>query len=180
MKKFAGVALAGRGAAGNADSVSTQWQCACMRTPTPVMILLYCFWFECFNCIRRITMRNKTMAVGVVGIVVGVLLSTAVVLAGNLNPSAGPTVPDSADVHAGADLYPPLRWRRRHEDDDVHRAEQRAGQHDAYAGRDMRWLCLPGFPRPGRPHSTPPVTTATWRKAWPGRTRVLSPAQRGS
>ena len=34
-------------------------------------------------------MRNKMLAIGVVGLVIGVLLSTAVVLAGNLNPSAG-------------------------------------------------------------------------------------------
>jgi hypothetical protein len=36
-------------------------------------------------------MRSKTFGIGVLGIVIGVLLSTAVVLAGSLNPAAGPT-----------------------------------------------------------------------------------------
>jgi len=40
-------------------------------------------------------MRNKTWAIGVAGIVIGILLSTAVVLAGNLNPVAGPGDPGS-------------------------------------------------------------------------------------
>ena len=35
-------------------------------------------------------MRNKTLLIGVTGIVIGVLLSTAVVFAGNLDPAAGP------------------------------------------------------------------------------------------
>ncbi len=35
-------------------------------------------------------MRNKKLLFGVIGIVMGVLLSTAVVLAGSLNPSVGP------------------------------------------------------------------------------------------
>jgi hypothetical protein len=35
-------------------------------------------------------MRGKTLLIGMVGIVIGVLLSTAVVLAGSLNPTAGP------------------------------------------------------------------------------------------
>ena len=35
-------------------------------------------------------MRNKTLLIGVIGIVIGVLLSTAVVFAGNLDPAAGP------------------------------------------------------------------------------------------
>ncbi len=35
-------------------------------------------------------MRNKMLLIGVIGIVMGVLLSTAVALAGSLNPSAGP------------------------------------------------------------------------------------------
>ena len=41
-------------------------------------------------------MRNKTLMIGVIGgIVIGVLLSTAVVFAGSLNPSTGPTGADS-------------------------------------------------------------------------------------
>ncbi len=40
-------------------------------------------------------MRGKTLLVGVVGVVVGVLLSAAVVFAGSLNPSAGPGDPSS-------------------------------------------------------------------------------------
>ncbi len=41
-------------------------------------------------------MRNKTLAIGVVGIVIGLLLlSTAVVLAGSLDPSVGPADPGS-------------------------------------------------------------------------------------
>jgi hypothetical protein len=35
-------------------------------------------------------MRGKTLLIGVVGIVIGVLLSTAVVFAGSLNPGSGP------------------------------------------------------------------------------------------
>jgi hypothetical protein len=35
-------------------------------------------------------MRGKTLLIGLVGIVIGVLLSTAVVFAGSLNPTAGP------------------------------------------------------------------------------------------
>jgi hypothetical protein len=35
-------------------------------------------------------MRGKTLLIGLVGIVIGVLLSTAVVFAGSLNPSSGP------------------------------------------------------------------------------------------
>ena len=35
-------------------------------------------------------MRNKMLLIGLIGIVIGVLLSTAVVLAGSLNPSVGP------------------------------------------------------------------------------------------
>lgn len=35
-------------------------------------------------------MRSKTLLIGVIGIVIGVLLSTAVVFAGNLNPGSGP------------------------------------------------------------------------------------------
>ena len=35
-------------------------------------------------------MRSKTLLIGVMGIVIGVLLSTAVVFAGSLNPAAGP------------------------------------------------------------------------------------------
>ena len=40
-------------------------------------------------------MRSKTLLVGVIGVVLGVLLSTAVVLAGSLNPTVGPTGPGS-------------------------------------------------------------------------------------
>ncbi len=40
-------------------------------------------------------MRGKTLLIGVVGIVIGVLLSTAVVFAGSLNPTAGPGDPGS-------------------------------------------------------------------------------------
>jgi hypothetical protein len=40
-------------------------------------------------------MRGKTMLVSVIGVVIGVLLSTAVVLAGSLNPIVGPTGADS-------------------------------------------------------------------------------------
>lgn len=41
-------------------------------------------------------MRNKTMLIGVIGVVIGVLLSTAVVLAGSLlDPTAGPGAPGS-------------------------------------------------------------------------------------
>ena len=43
------------------------------------------------SALRRYTMRNKFMVIGLIGIVIGVLLSTAVVLAGSLNPSVGPT-----------------------------------------------------------------------------------------
>ena len=44
-------------------------------------------------------MRNKTLLIGVIGgIVIGVLLSTAVVFAGNLNPGVGPT-------GAGSQMY---------------------------------------------------------------------------
>ena len=43
-------------------------------------------------------MRSKTLLVGVIGVVIGVLLSTAVVLAGSLNPSVGPAEP-------GAQMY---------------------------------------------------------------------------
>jgi hypothetical protein len=41
------------------------------------------------------SMRNKTLLTGVVGITIGVLLSTAVVFAGSLNPTAGPADPSS-------------------------------------------------------------------------------------
>ena len=40
-------------------------------------------------------MRSKTLLIGLIGIVIGVLLSTAVVFAGNLNPGVGPTDPGS-------------------------------------------------------------------------------------
>ncbi len=40
-------------------------------------------------------MANKTMIIGVVGILLGVLLSTTVALAGNLNPNKGPNNPNS-------------------------------------------------------------------------------------
>ncbi len=40
-------------------------------------------------------MSRKTLATGVAGIVIGVLLTTTVVLAGNLNPGAGPNDPGS-------------------------------------------------------------------------------------
>ncbi len=40
-------------------------------------------------------MRGKTLLIGLVGIVIGVLLSTVVVFAGSLNPSAGPADPSS-------------------------------------------------------------------------------------
>lgn len=43
-------------------------------------------------------MRNKTLLIGVIGIVIGVLLSTAVVFAGNLDPAAGPADPSSQMV----------------------------------------------------------------------------------
>lgn len=36
-------------------------------------------------------MRSKTLLIGVMGIVIGVMLSAAVVFAGNLNPGSGPT-----------------------------------------------------------------------------------------
>ena len=36
-------------------------------------------------------MHSKTLGIGVIGVVIGVLLSTAVVLAGSLNPSVGST-----------------------------------------------------------------------------------------
>lgn len=40
-------------------------------------------------------MRTKTLLIGGIGIVIGVLLSTAVVFAGNLNPGVGPGAPGS-------------------------------------------------------------------------------------
>jgi hypothetical protein len=40
-------------------------------------------------------MRGKTLLIGLVGIVIGVLLSTAVVFAGSLNPTGEPTDPNS-------------------------------------------------------------------------------------
>ena len=40
-------------------------------------------------------MRSKTLLIGAAGVVIGVLLSAAVVFAGNLNPPAGPTDPTS-------------------------------------------------------------------------------------
>jgi hypothetical protein len=40
-------------------------------------------------------MRSKPLAIGVIGVVIGVLLSTAVVLAGNPSPPAGPGEPGS-------------------------------------------------------------------------------------
>jgi hypothetical protein len=40
-------------------------------------------------------MRRKTLLAGAVGVLIGVLFSTAVVLAGSLNPSAGPADPGS-------------------------------------------------------------------------------------
>ena len=43
-------------------------------------------------------MRNKMLLIGLIGIVIGVLLSTAVVFAGNLNPGVGPT-------GAGSQMY---------------------------------------------------------------------------
>ena len=43
-------------------------------------------------------MRSKTLLIGLIGIVIGVLLSTAVVFAGNLNPGAGPS-------GAGSQMY---------------------------------------------------------------------------
>ena len=44
-------------------------------------------------------MRSKTLLVGVIGVVIGVLLSAAgIVVAGSLNPSAGPT-------EAGSQMY---------------------------------------------------------------------------
>ena len=41
-------------------------------------------------------MRGKTLLIGVVGMVIGVLLSTAVVFAGSLNPGSGPGVAGSS------------------------------------------------------------------------------------
>ena len=38
-------------------------------------------------------MRSKTLLIGVIGIVIGVLLSTAVVFAGDLNPGSGRVPP---------------------------------------------------------------------------------------
>ena len=43
-------------------------------------------------------MRSKTLLIGVIGIVIGVLLSTAVVFAGDLNPGSGPGA-------AGSQMY---------------------------------------------------------------------------
>lgn len=43
-------------------------------------------------------MRSKTLLIGVMGIVIGVLLSTAVVFAGSLNPPTGPGDPSSQMV----------------------------------------------------------------------------------
>ena len=43
-------------------------------------------------------MRHKMMLIGVIGIVIGVLLSTAAVFAGNLNPGVGST-------GAGSQMY---------------------------------------------------------------------------
>ena len=83
-------------------------------------------------------MRSRNMMTGiVVGVFMVVLLSAAVVLAGNLEPSAGPTQ-RFADAHPGCDLLPHrprTRGTSAPEIAHVFRAEQRAnGRHKAHVG----------------------------------------------
>ena len=79
-------------------------------------------------------MRSKTMLI-VIGMVLGLLLAAAgIVVAGSLNPGSGPgdagsqmftlqQIYDRLDTGAAGD-----------QDDGVHRASERAGEHHAHAG----------------------------------------------
>ena len=49
-------------------------------------------------------MHNKMLLIGVIGIVVGVLLSTTVALAGSLNPNGGPGAP-AAQMYTLEQIY---------------------------------------------------------------------------
>ena len=101
-------------------------------------------------------MRNKTLLIGVIGIVLGVLLSTAVVLAGSLNPSVGPG-------DAASQMYT------------LEQIYQRLTTGNYFAKQS-------GFTEPGSGPGTPTMHTldeimarrsrGRWRSAWPRRDRL--------
>ena len=101
-------------------------------------------------------MRSRTMIIGVMGIVIGALLSTAVVLAGGPDPGTGPTDPAHRCTRWSRSTS---GWRR------ATTLPSRAGSRSQAVG-------------PGRPRCTPWTDSwrrrsrGRWRSAWPRRDRL--------